>query len=197
MAALVGMFSKQAVDKLRELFDSLFRTGPGGGDELRADKLKPNQMVEKVMIPRSKIVAVVIPDGQTAQDVRILALHERLGGVVTRVPVFRADDSLLCVVHQSLIFKYLADAGIRAAKSDQPFATGTRTLADLLAAEGMQALVQDAVAWVARGTLLSDAKERMEATRGCQDVFVTEHGRPDEPVLGWLTDAELRRAAQV
>jgi hypothetical protein len=41
IAGLVGMFSKQATDKLRETFDNLFRTAPGTGDAQRADKLRP------------------------------------------------------------------------------------------------------------------------------------------------------------
>jgi hypothetical protein len=39
MAAIVGMFSKQATDKLQELFTTLFRTEQGGDAE-RADSLK-------------------------------------------------------------------------------------------------------------------------------------------------------------
>jgi hypothetical protein len=38
LAGLAGMFSKQATDKLRELFDNFFRT-KSGGDATRADKL--------------------------------------------------------------------------------------------------------------------------------------------------------------
>lgn len=37
LAGLVGLFSKQATDKLREIFDTMFRTAPGQGDDQRAD----------------------------------------------------------------------------------------------------------------------------------------------------------------
>jgi hypothetical protein len=37
LAGLVGLFSKQATDKLRELFDTMFRTAPGQGDDQRGD----------------------------------------------------------------------------------------------------------------------------------------------------------------
>ena len=40
IAGLAGMFSKQATDKLREVFDNLFRTETGKGDDTRADKLE-------------------------------------------------------------------------------------------------------------------------------------------------------------
>ncbi len=39
LAGLVGMFSKQATDKLNEVFETLFRTAPGGGDSKRKDNL--------------------------------------------------------------------------------------------------------------------------------------------------------------
>jgi hypothetical protein len=41
IAAMAGMFSKQAVDKLREVFDNLFRTAKGQGDDQRGGKLAP------------------------------------------------------------------------------------------------------------------------------------------------------------
>ena len=39
LAGLAGMFSKQATDKLSEVFDTLFRTAPGVGDAKRKDDL--------------------------------------------------------------------------------------------------------------------------------------------------------------
>lgn len=38
LAGLAGLFSKQATDKLKELFDTLFRTAQGEGDARRSDK---------------------------------------------------------------------------------------------------------------------------------------------------------------
>lgn len=39
LAGLVGMFSKQATDKLDEIFNTLFRTAPGAGDSKRKGSL--------------------------------------------------------------------------------------------------------------------------------------------------------------
>lgn len=39
VAGLVGLFSKQATDKLREVFETLFQTAEGYGDETRDDSL--------------------------------------------------------------------------------------------------------------------------------------------------------------
>lgn len=39
LAGMTGMFSKQATDKLSEVFGTMFRTAPGGGDAKRKDDL--------------------------------------------------------------------------------------------------------------------------------------------------------------
>jgi hypothetical protein len=196
MAGLAGMFSKQATDKLREVFDNLFRTAEGQGDDARADKLGGNLPVKDVMIERRKISAAVIPKGQVAKDVKAVDLHKKLGGVVTRIPVLDGSDVLLCVVHQSLLFKYLADEAMKATAGGNAFDANALTLQGLLDAPGMKELVQDALAYVPVGATLADARSRMEQVKHCQDVIVTEHGMPGEPLLGWLTDAELRRAGK-
>ena len=43
---------------------------------------------------------------------------------------------------------------------------------------------------------LADAKASMERKPGCQDVFVTQSGGPDQPVLGWLTNTRIQRLSQ-
>lgn len=54
LGALAGLFAKQATDKLREVFETLFRVAPGKGDDERAggltnptpriDDLRPNEV---------------------------------------------------------------------------------------------------------------------------------------------------------
>jgi len=53
LAGLVGMFSKQATDKLSEVFGTLFKSGSGEGDEKREDPLvaKPSTVAFKIDPP--------------------------------------------------------------------------------------------------------------------------------------------------
>jgi hypothetical protein len=46
LAALAGMFSKQATDKLSEVFGTLFQTKTGAGDEKRKDSLENGKPAE-------------------------------------------------------------------------------------------------------------------------------------------------------
>jgi hypothetical protein len=52
LAGLVGLFSKQATDKLRELFDTAFRVAPGYGDDARSNSIaNPKPMLEAAEPP--------------------------------------------------------------------------------------------------------------------------------------------------
>lgn len=49
LGALAGLFSKQATDKLREVFETLFRVAAGHGDDERADSLtNPRPLLERL-----------------------------------------------------------------------------------------------------------------------------------------------------
>ena len=56
LSGLVGMFSKQATDKLSEVFDTLFRTAPGAGDSKRKDDLHNPVPVLTDVEPRNVLV---------------------------------------------------------------------------------------------------------------------------------------------
>lgn len=42
LGGMTGLFAKQASDKLEEIFDTVFRTGPGYGDSTRKDSSHPS-----------------------------------------------------------------------------------------------------------------------------------------------------------
>ncbi len=57
LAGLVGMFSKQATDKLSEVFSTLFKSGSGEGDEKRKDSLAPKPTTITVQIDQPEVTA--------------------------------------------------------------------------------------------------------------------------------------------
>ncbi len=65
IAGLAGMFSKQASDKLREVFDDLFRVSKGSGDDERKDKLDDSAPVIESTVPAMLTIG-------TAGDVKII-----------------------------------------------------------------------------------------------------------------------------
>jgi len=64
LAGLVGLFSKQATNKLQEVFDTLFQTKPGYGDDARSDSLSPTPKVTgPANIPANQTELALVGEG--------------------------------------------------------------------------------------------------------------------------------------
>jgi hypothetical protein len=77
LAGLVGVFSRQILDKLREFFDDLFLTAPGFGDDARRDKMNAAPPVVLEISPAR------LPSG--GDDMRVIVRGARFvdGSAVT------------------------------------------------------------------------------------------------------------------
>jgi hypothetical protein len=191
LSGLVGMFSKQATDKLREMFDNLFKTGQGGGDEERTDKLEEMRPVTDLMLGANRITACELNNGRTEDNVTIKELYDLLKGVVTRIPVYDDKGAAKYVIHQSLLFKYISAMSV--GTPGQPVDIATLKLKDFLGFGNMREIVEKSLGFVSKDATLRDAKKKMEEIEKCQDVFVTQNGEQCERVLGWLTNIEIMK----
>jgi hypothetical protein len=72
------------------------------------------------------------------------------------------------------------------AKSEEP------TIAQLLDDTKLSPMFLAFCAVGSRATI-AEARASREAIAGCQDVFITESGSLEEPVLGYLTNNDLAR----
>jgi hypothetical protein len=193
VAGLVGMFSKQATDKLGEVFNTLFRTKDGGGDDKRKDKLGDKVSVSDKMIPLNKISSFVIEDDKKVSEIKIEELFNLLSDTVTRIPVLVKDNRLKYVIHQSILFKFIFEESINASKNGKLFDVKALTFEDFLKHEGIKQIVSDAIAFVPKDSTILTAKDAMEKIKSCQDVFVTENGSREEEILGWLTNVDITK----
>lgn len=192
VAGLVGMFSKEATDKLGELFKSLFKTKEGEGDDARKDKLGEAISASDKMIPLNKISSFVIEDGKEP-SVKIEELFNMLGETVTRIPVLDSNNCFKHIIHQSILYKFIYQESIAASQNQKPFDIKTLTFQDFIDHKGIKELVSDAVAFVPKNATVLTAKEAMEKIKNCQDVFVTETGNRNEKILGWLTNVDITK----
>jgi hypothetical protein len=67
------------------------------------------------------------------------------------------------------------------------------TLDDLLADPKMKDIFKSGFVVVNRYATLSEVKDVMRKKPNCLDVFVTDEGGHDEPVLGWLSNIRVNR----
>ncbi|MFP5347179.1 MAG: hypothetical protein ACLGIA_09135 [Actinomycetes bacterium] len=129
VAGLSGLFSKQATDKLREVFDTVLSTGHGSGDAERADKVvNPQPVLERVLpdgcLVRNTPLQVTL---EGRGFVRETTVHVRQvadgGGVTTLDPVF-VDGTHVQVVLPAGV---LGEAGGLALVAENPQPGGGRS----------------------------------------------------------------------
>ena len=100
-----------------------------------------------------------------------------------RLPIFADDDRPLFMVHRSILERYLLDQQLEGQNLDD------LTVRDLLDACGGS--FATAFATVSASASLADAQQAMVGN--IRDVFVTDDGTRNKPVLGWLTNVDLTR----
>jgi hypothetical protein len=194
VAALSGLFSKQAADKLGDIFDNIFKTEKGKGDEERVDKLEEARPVTDVMIGASGITAYKLEEGKKIEEVTIKELYSLLKEGITRIPILDDKSAIRYVIHQSMLYKFISDKSIH--PEGEPQDVRAITLDDFLKSTEMRDIVEKTIAFVSAKATLGDAKREMERIKNCQDVFVTQNGKREEPILGWLTNTEISKLAK-
>jgi hypothetical protein len=149
--------------------------------------------VRDVMVPLDKMKKIEVPAGEKAEDLPIDKLREYLDPDhtptqdVTRLPILDSEARALYIIHRSVLFEQLA-------KSD-PGKPADQKLQGLLARARLASLITS-WATVHENAVLGDAKRAMEAAANAQDVFVTRSGRPNEPIVGWLSNVDITRAIE-
>jgi hypothetical protein len=147
--------------------------------------------VEKEMMRPGQITLYEIPAGKSPKDVLLKDLRGKLGGKITRIPIVDAKGVILYIVHQSGLFKFLAEKALEGKAADIDTLT-------------VQALVDDAelknwvsnIAYVSEQASVAEAKNKLEQQAGCQDLIVTKTGSKTEPMLGWMTNVDIGRLSK-
>ena len=150
-----------------------------------AGRRDPATPVAEVMIPRSKITSHDLAAGVDPGTVPIAVLRDTMHNKrFRRIPILSSTGAVLYVLHDSAIAKYAE--GKQKRLSD----ITSETFADLVADAELKAQVE-AIGFVAASADLGQARAAMRSVKGCNDVFVTQDGRRDGPVVGWITNTEL------
>jgi hypothetical protein len=148
--------------------------------------------VEKEMIRPAQMTVHQIPAGKTARDVLLKDLRAKLGGRITRMPILDSSGVVQYIVHQSGLFKFLADKALGGAT---PAEIEKLTLQDLVDDAELKSWVANIV-YVSERASVGDAKKAMEERPGCQDLIVTKTGSRTEAMLGWMTNVDIGRLSK-
>ncbi len=148
--------------------------------------------VEKEMMRLPQITLYQIPAGKEPTDVPLKDLISKTGGKITRIPIVDANGVVLYIVHQSGLFKFLAE---QALAGKTPAEIDKLSLQDLVNDAELKSWVSN-IAYVSEQESVADAKNKMERQPGCQDLVVTKTGNKNEPMLGWMTNVDIGRLSK-
>jgi hypothetical protein len=171
-----------------------------------ADKLQ-SIPVRNVMIRPERIDT--LPDtllDQPDDKVKLSELVDHLRNKIKRdrIPIFKGNKKTgpaERVLHRSTIEKFVAKQGFAATAANQ---LKDLNLAQLMADPEFGAVVRAGFAIVKSDSTLADAKTAMDKASAalgpagnCYDVFVTDTGKADEVVIGWITNDIINENAKV
>jgi hypothetical protein len=145
--------------------------------------------VTTAMIPVAQADKRQLKAGETAEGLLLKDLVDQMAKAKrNRLPVLDEKGKAVYVIHLSSVTDFIAEKSLAGTKPDD---VAKLTIADLKTAR--TDLFDRIRAWVCvpRDGTLADAKTAMEGLPNCSDVFVTESGRTDEPVIGWVTNVEI------
>jgi hypothetical protein len=148
-------------------------------------------VVAKEMLRPVEITMHRIPAGKTPKDVMLKELRPYFTGKVTRIPVVDERNVVLYILHQSGLFKFLAESALRT----PPVDIEKLTLQDLVDDADLKNWVTNIV-FIGEEASVADAKRMMENKPGCQDLIVTKTGKNTEPIQGWMTNADIGRLSK-
>jgi hypothetical protein len=155
-------------------------------------KLTPDERakasVMDIMRRFSDTVHFKIPEGKGDADVPIRDLQAKFCGDVSRLPIVYPNDSPKYMLHASSVDKFLVSGG-----------SAEDTLAKLIdsqVAAGFEFGLNKGFVVVSERSSISAAKERLEQTPSCQDIFVTKGGTDKERLSGWISNVRLSKFLQ-
>lgn len=146
--------------------------------------------VEKEMLRPDQITMSQLPVDGNTKGILLKDLREMFVGKVTRIPVVDSNFVVKYIVHQSGLYKFLSDQAMQGTVDIK-----TLTLEDLITDAELQNWVTNIV-YLSAGASVAEAKKVMEQQKGCQDLIVTASGTNKEPILGWMTNADIGRLSK-
>jgi hypothetical protein len=159
-----------------------------------ADKLKTIPVTSKMRLLKDITFEQVIPGDEDKKKLGDLA-HKFKD--LERVLILDKSQAVRFLIYKSMIDKYLAGfSGGTAPVGGR--AVADLNLKDLLDSDAAaKKMFETSFAFVAASATLADAKREMERIDKCGDVFVTQNGRKDEAILGWITDNAILENSKV
>jgi len=157
------------------------------------EKLKSIKISDEMILMNQVTAKLIIETDKSEKDYLLTDMIVKLETADKtprkRLPILDDKEHLKYIVHRSLIDRF------RSEKIGDPN-VAKFTLQDMVDNAKYKAVI------IAFGMLpttanLADAKHLIDNNTDCSDVFVTEDGRQESKVQGWVTNVDIEKIAQL
>ncbi|MDV3350260.1 CBS domain-containing protein [Leptothoe sp. LEGE 181152] len=150
-----------------------------------APEERANVKVTSIMRLLRDITLFQIEQGQADEDIRLSELCEKFNSGCSRLPITDFQNKPLYMIHESMIFQYLAAGNTGEANLNEFISWHNR--------KGVRFEAGSGFVTVSRTSTIAIAKLKMESVSSCQDIFITNEGNMDEPLVGWISNLRLAK----
>jgi len=102
---------------------------------------------------------------------------------VSRLPIINFKNQIEYLIHQSKMNSYLLNKNVEA--KDISLAIFLQDNIENEGDDGKRFIL------VSKNTPLEETYKRLQKCKKCKDIFVTENGKEEEEILGWVPDVHL------
>jgi hypothetical protein len=192
-----------------------------GKENFEAANKNVQDMIQKIITSEDKLKSIKVSDPnvmitidnifdnkdiRTKADKDIMIEKDILNFFDTnvkfeRLPIMNDVNAIRYVIHKSLISDFALS--FKRGKITIPNLTNDQldkvTLDNLInnTTEEYKLSVTKSAAFVSRTSSLLEVQNMINNFKYCQDVFVTENGSPDKPIIGWITNNKVTELGKV
>lgn len=159
------------------------------------DKLKSIPVQDK-MRPRDKITFEVVKPGE--EDSKKLSDLLTKYSSLERIVILQDSFVMRYLIYRAMITEFLSKVATGTVNLSQGKTAKDLTLKDLLDSDPKtKTFFEKSFGFVPLNATLAEAKAVMDKIERCGDVFVTQNGKENEPILGWITDNTIAENSKV
>ena len=189
-SVLAYYFSKENFESASNQSQKMFK------EFLTSEEKLKSIIAKDVMIKIENAVKLVLdkPEDQLflKKDLIDNMLDKDMNNRRNRLPVFDKKMIAKYMIHRSIIDKFIVEKTSSGTKTADKL-----TLKDMIDDKEYLEMISESFGTVSELSNLLDAKHYIDRIDNCLDVFVTNTGLANSPVIGWITNAIITKESTI
>ncbi|SFV60341.1 hypothetical protein MNB_SV-9-768 [hydrothermal vent metagenome] len=147
-------------------------------------QIKSQKSIDTIMLTPYAMTIFKIEKDKSIENITLSELQNTfLNHRVSRLPIINFKNQIEYLIHQSKMNSYLLNKNVEA--KDISLAIFLQDNREDEGDDGKRFIL------VSKNTPLEETYKRLQKCKKCKDIFVTENGKEEEEILGWVPDVHL------